>query len=71
MKLSAYTSRIPGMTAYTPNYQLHAPQSPNLAGLGANETALPATDLLTKAKQLISDNPMPVLLLIGALLLKK
>lgn len=83
MHISAYTSRLPnGLTTYTPLTQLGVEQSPNLAGSFNNRRSLKGmgdattaatgavNSALDTAKKLISDNPVPVLFLIGALLLK-
>lgn len=83
MKLSAYVNRIPGLTVYTPVTQLGVQQSPNLAGyeqvrrrgLG---TATPdptvstgLTGIFDTAKQYIANNPVPVMVIIAGLLLRK
>jgi hypothetical protein len=73
MQISAYSQRIPGVTAYTPVYQLGVDQTPMLSGLGvaATDNAGTVTSVLDKAKQIVSDNPLPALLLIGFLLLRR
>lgn len=77
MHLSAYSQRIPGMTVYTPVSQLGVQQWPGLAGLGdttgtVSTVQLPAgvSGAWGSIKQMISDNPAPVALLIAALLFK-
>lgn len=58
--MRGYTGSIPGLTVTTPVTQLGVKQSPTLSGL----------PILDQAKQIVVDNPLPALLLIGFLLFK-
>lgn len=58
--MRGYTGSIPGLTTVTPVTQLGVKQSPTLSGL----------PILDQAKQIVSDNPLPVLLLVGFLLFR-
>ena len=69
--LGAYTQQIPGITLMTPMSQFGSRQSPTLGGLGAvDTTGASVTGILDKVKQLVIDNPVPVLFLIAALAFK-
>lgn len=70
MKMSAYTSKMPGLMMNTPMTQFGLNNSPNMAGLGANVVDGTPQGFLQKVEQVVSDNPLPVLLLIGFLVLR-
>lgn len=71
-----YTQQIPGITVFTPMTQFGLRNSPSLRGLGdgtntVDPTAVTPSTVLQTAENLVSNNPLPVLILLGILLLRK